>query len=89
MKVLRTVVASGTQVVLATHSPLLVNELLPEEVSVVTRTPETGTRVRRVSDLPDLERLTSVFSLGELWLAFADGKEEAGLFEARPDPEPA
>lgn len=88
VQVLRRVVASGTQVVLATHSPLLVNELQPEEVSVVTRTVEAGTRVRRVDSLPNLDRLLSAFSLGELWLAFADGKEEAGLFEPPPAPEP-
>jgi predicted ATPase len=85
VRILREVVAQGTQVVMATHSPLVVNELKPEEVSVVTRTPETGTLVRRVSDIPDIDRLMSAFSVGELWLAFADGKEEVGLFERRSE----
>jgi predicted ATPase len=83
VRVLRRVVESGTQVVLATHSPLVVNELKPEEVSVVTRTAAEGTKVRRVSEIPDLDRLLSAFSLGELWLAFSDGKDEAGLFEPK------
>lgn len=81
---LRAMTERGTQVVLATHSPLVVNELRPDEVSVVTRSAEHGTRVRRVADLPDLDRLLSVFSLGELWLSFADGKEEEKLFAAAP-----
>jgi hypothetical protein len=38
-----------------------------------------------VSEIPDLDRLLSAFSLGELWLAFSDGKDEAGLFEEHPD----
>jgi predicted ATPase len=42
IRVLREVVSRGTQVVMATHSPLVVNELKPEEVSVVTRTPRRG-----------------------------------------------
>lgn len=74
---LREVTEQGTQVVLATHSPLVVNELRPDEVSVVTRDANSGTQVRRVSELPDLDRLMSAFSLGELWLAFADGEAEA------------
>ncbi|MCB9685325.1 MAG: AAA family ATPase [Alphaproteobacteria bacterium] len=85
MRVLRAMSERGTQVLLATHSPLVVNELRPEEVSVVTRTPEAGTKVRRVSAIPDLDRLLSAFSLGELWLAFADGIQEEALFEARRD----
>ncbi|NQU70665.1 MAG: ATP-binding protein, partial [Rhodospirillales bacterium] len=38
-------VSKTTQVLIASHSPLVVNELQPEEVSVVTREPEEGTRV--------------------------------------------
>lgn len=80
MRSLRAMTERGVQVVLATHSPLVVNELRPEEVSVVTRTEAHGTRVRRVTQIPDLDRLLSAFSLGELWLAFADGKQEESLF---------
>lgn len=83
MRVLRQLSERGTQVVMATHSPLVVNELKPEEVSVVTRTPEAGTKANRVSEIPSLDQLLEAFSLGELWLAFADGKEEAGLFAQR------
>ncbi|MEZ4238706.1 MAG: AAA family ATPase [Myxococcota bacterium] len=85
VRVLRRVSEGGTQVLLATHSPLVVNELAPHEVSVVTRPRALGTQVRRLSDLPDLDRLLSVYSLGELWLAYADGQDEAGLFAPQRD----
>lgn len=42
MRMLRAV-AQRAQVVLATHSPLIIDELKPEEVTIVTRTAEAGT----------------------------------------------
>jgi len=78
VRVLREI-AKDRQVVLATHSPLVVNELTPEEVSVVTRDPITGTRVTRLRDTPNFEQRASVYALGELWLAYANGADEAPL----------
>jgi energy-coupling factor transporter ATP-binding protein EcfA2 len=73
---------TGTQVLIATHSPLVINELRPEEVSVVTRPSlEEGTKVTPIKDTPNFEKRSSVYALGELWLAYADGKVEAPLFE--------
>ena len=69
------------QVIMATHSPLVVNELRPEEVTVVTRDTETGTRLRPIKDTPHFEERSKVYSLGELWLSYADGKAEAPLFD--------
>ncbi len=42
MRILREV-SQRTQIPIATHSPLIINELAPEEVTIVTRRPETGT----------------------------------------------
>ncbi|WP_437274723.1 ATP-binding protein [Sorangium sp. So ce375] len=82
MRILRAIVEeSGTQVLMATHSPLVVNELKPDEVSVVTRTPEEGTRVKRIKDTPDFEERSKVYALGELWIAYANGEDEAPLLE--------
>lgn len=78
VRVLREI-AKTRQVVLATHSPLVVNELAPDEVSVVTRDPITGTRVTRLKDTPNFEQRASVYALGELWLAYANGTDEAPL----------
>lgn len=47
MRVLREL-SRTTQVVLATHSPLVINELSGDEVSVITRTQKEGTKARIV-----------------------------------------
>jgi len=81
--VLRAISESGTQVVMATHSPLVVNELKPDEVSIVTRTATEGTRVKRIKDTPDFEERSKIYALGELWIAYANGEDEAPLLEGR------
>lgn len=70
---------NGAQVIIATHSPLVVNEFRPEEVTIITRTPEGGTRAVPIKDTPNFERRSKVAELGELWLSYADGKLEAPL----------
>jgi predicted ATPase len=73
---------TGTQVLMATHSPLVINELQPEEVSVVTKASvDEGTKVTRIKDTPNFAKRSSVYALGELWLAYADGNVEAPLLE--------
>ena len=80
--VLRAISESGTQVVIATHSPLVINELKADEVSVVTRDPATGTKVTPIAETPNFRSRADVYELGELWLSYADGDQEAPLFEA-------
>lgn len=80
MRVLRDV-SKTTQVLLATHSPLVINEMKPEEVSVVTRPPEKGTQVTRIDKTPDFEDRAKMYALGELWISYADGNQEAPLLE--------
>lgn len=80
VRLLRSIVKEkGTQVVMATHSPLVVNELDPDEVSVVTRKPDEGTKVKRIKDTPDFEERFKIYALGELWIAYANGLDEAPL----------
>jgi predicted ATPase len=74
-----------TQVVLATHSPLVVNELRPEEVTVLTRDASRGTTATRIKDTPNFDERSKVYALGELWVSYADGELEAPLFK---EPEP-
>ena len=71
----------GTQVIMATHSPLVVNDLKADEVSVVTRDNDAGTRVKRICETPDFEERAKVYSLGELWIAYANGVDEAPLLQ--------
>jgi energy-coupling factor transporter ATP-binding protein EcfA2 len=85
MRALR-LVSEKTQVLLATHSPLVVNELQPEEVTVVTRAGERGMRATRILDTPGFEDRARVYALGELWLSYANGGDEAPLLGGGPRP---
>jgi predicted ATPase len=93
MRVLRRV-STRTQVILATHSPLVVNELQGDEVTVVTRARREGTRVCLLKSTPKYEARAAMYSNGELWVSYANGVDEAPLLDdpARsppPTPKPA
>jgi predicted ATPase len=75
MQVLRKI-SEQTQIVLATHSPLVINELQPEEVTIVTRTPERGTICTPMTQTKNFKERSEVYALGELWLSYADGDLE-------------
>lgn len=68
-----------SQVVIATHSPLVVNELKGDEASVLTRRPGEGTRSVLLMKVPRFEEATKVYELGEFWLSYADGETEEAL----------
>jgi predicted ATPase len=85
MRVLRDI-SSKTQVLIATHSPLVVNELQPEEVTVVTRSREAGTKATPLQETPNFEERSKVYALGELWLSYANGEDEAPLLQGGPRP---
>jgi predicted ATPase len=80
MRILREV-SKQTQVILATHSPLVINELTGDEVHVITRDPARGTQARLLGDTPNFAERSKVYALGELWLSYADGDMEAPLLE--------
>jgi energy-coupling factor transporter ATP-binding protein EcfA2 len=81
MRVLREV-SKTTQILLATHSPLVINEMQPDEVSIVTRTEAEGTKLTLMKDTTNFEKRSSAYALGELWLSFADGESESRLVPA-------
>jgi len=85
MRVLREL-SKTTQIILATHSPLVVNELEPHEVSVITRNRDTGTRATLMKDTANFEERSKVYALGELWLSYANGMDEAPLISGVPRP---
>jgi energy-coupling factor transporter ATP-binding protein EcfA2 len=72
-------ISKTTQVLVATHSPLVVNELNDEEVTVVTRNAEAGTQATPIRESPSFAARSKVYALGELWLSYADGETEAAL----------
>ncbi len=78
-------VSKTTQVLIATHSPLLVNELEGHEVTVVTRSPEEGTKTVRLCDTHNFEERSKVYAHGELWVSYANGEDEKPLLSG-PEP---
>jgi predicted ATPase len=86
MRILRGIAAGGTQVVMATHSPLVINEMEPDEVSIVTRSEAEGTKLTLMKDTTNFAMRSSTYALGELWLSFADGETEARLVPSTEAP---
>jgi len=64
----RRIANSGTQVVLTTHSPLLLDQFrdFPENVVLFDRD-ESGSHAKRISDLDNYEKLIEGQPLGEVW----------------------
>lgn len=78
MRVLRDI-SNTSQVLIATHHPLIINELQPDEVTLITRSPERGTIATPLSKTKNFEQRSKVYALGELWLNYADGDFESDL----------
>jgi predicted ATPase len=83
MSILREI-SKTNQVVIATHSPLVVNELKGDEVSIVTRDQVKGTQVKLLKDVPDFEDASKVYQPGELWVSYCDGNQEMPLLTGSP-----
>jgi predicted ATPase len=58
---------SGAQVLITTHSPLLLNQVSPEDVMVVTRRPDRGIQVKPMVETKLFAERIRDFDLGELW----------------------
>jgi predicted ATPase len=78
MKVLRDL-SNSTQVLIATHSPLVINEMQPKEVSIIRRDPDKGTWAEPMKKTKNFEERAKTYALGELWLSYADGEDEREL----------
>lgn len=88
INILRAISKAGTQVLLTTHSPLVINELLPSEVTLLTRPKDGGTVATRLIDVPQYrERIEKDALLpGEFWVSYCDGKfEDAILHPPKPE----
>lgn len=57
-----------TQVILTTHSPLLLNEVRPEEIRVFSRNAAGEATVVPFENAPDLDRLLDFEGPGEIWV---------------------
>jgi predicted ATPase len=58
--------SNDTPVLLATHSPLVINELEGHEVSVLTRPDESGTQRKLLKDTPNFDARSEVYALGSV-----------------------
>ncbi len=81
VKILREAAKGRTQVIMATHSPLVINEMKEDEVTLVTRSVETGTLCTPIVKTKSFVDRSKVYSLGELWLSYANGSDEKDLVE--------
>ncbi|MDP1914865.1 MAG: AAA family ATPase [Myxococcales bacterium] len=79
-------VSKTTQILMATHSPLIINELEAHEVTLVTRTEAEGTKFTRMDKTPHFAERASAWNLGELWIALSDGVSEEALLNPKRKP---
>jgi len=66
----------GPQILLTTHSPYLLDEFKPEEVTLCTKGEDGTVTTRRVSESETVKSESGVFSLGEIW----SGEDAESLF---------
>jgi len=66
------------QVIITTHSPILLNCVEPSEVRVFQRREDGSTKVNRMDAMPEIETLSKEFSSGELWYLFGEDKLAPG-----------
>lgn len=55
------------QVIVATHSPEFLNAVTPSEVRLFHRDPKLGTRVHKLSEIPNIDRLLYGVGIGDMW----------------------
>jgi predicted ATPase len=69
IKLLRSLAEEKTlQIVMTTHSPFVIDALVPEEVYVLKIDEKSGaTRSGRLSEIPGAEKFRGMLSTGELW----------------------
>ncbi len=80
MNILRALSATR-QVVVTTHSPLVLNELKGDEISIVTRPVGGASQVTLLKDAPFYEKAMQIFAPGEFWLSHIDGFMEEPLLK--------
>ncbi len=62
----------GTQVIMATHSPYLLDLVEPNEVLVFEKDNEGAAHCKRLSEFGDVEKLKGYFGTGEIWTEFPE-----------------
>ncbi|MDQ3329401.1 MAG: ATP-binding protein [Planctomycetota bacterium] len=62
----------GTQVIMTTHSPYVLDEFQPEEVTLCRKLPDGTISTKRLSESDTVRKQIDVFTLGEIWTAEGD-----------------
>lgn len=62
----------GTQILMTTHSPYLLDAFEPAEVTHCAKAPDGSISTHRLSEVPEVMSQRKVFSLGEIWTAEGD-----------------
>ncbi len=76
IRILRSLVEEQdrTQVIMTTHSPYLIDEMQPEEVTLCSKRDDGSVQTHRLSTIPAVKKQLDLFTLGEIWSA--EGDEE-------------
>ena len=67
-------VAANQQVIMTSHSPMLLDSLSPEEVWITTRDSQGFSTLTGMAAYPDLDRWRDNFNTGEIWMNVAEGQ---------------
>lgn len=67
------------QVIISTHNPLVINEMNPSSVTIVTRDRNGNVCLRLLSETKNFKERIKVYAPGELWLNYTDGEDEHEL----------
>ena len=61
-----------TQIIMTTHSPYVLDEFEPHEVTICSKNPDGSVATRRLSESEVVQKQKDVFSLGEIWTGEGD-----------------
>ncbi|MBD1842817.1 AAA family ATPase [Cyanobacteria bacterium FACHB-63] len=70
------------QIIFSTHSPYIVDELMPSQVHVLSNTNSGFTRCKRLDEHPDIEWAKQTLTTGEFWDAEGEDWVTAGEVNA-------
>ncbi len=74
VRILRTLVEKNahTQILMTSHSPYLLDEFQPDEVTLCRKNKLGAVQTRRLSEIEQICSQLDVFSLGEIWTGEGD-----------------
>lgn len=75
-------VNQNLQIIFSTHSPYIIDELIPSQVHVLGNTSSGITRVKRLDEHPDIEWAKQTLTTGEFWDAEGEDWVLAGEVNA-------